>query len=77
MPPHNSILEFYGQFLGLHDRVSALTCTVMWDLVEKASSELHPMTALTEASAASDLAFNMREDQEELDEPQEPATDHV
>ena len=28
MPPHNSIYKFYGQFLGLHGRVSALTCTV-------------------------------------------------
>ena len=25
MPPHNSISEFYGQFLGLHGRVSAPT----------------------------------------------------
>ena len=28
MPPHNSILEFYLEFLGLHGGVSALTCTV-------------------------------------------------
>uniref|UniRef100_UPI00358EF1F0 myelin protein zero-like protein 3 isoform X3 n=1 Tax=Myxine glutinosa TaxID=7769 RepID=UPI00358EF1F0 len=28
MLPHNSILEFYGQFLGLHRRVSALPCTI-------------------------------------------------
>uniref|UniRef100_UPI00358E9D0B DCC-interacting protein 13-alpha isoform X3 n=1 Tax=Myxine glutinosa TaxID=7769 RepID=UPI00358E9D0B len=28
MSPHHSISEFYGQFLGLHGGVSALTCTV-------------------------------------------------
>ena len=28
MPPHNSISEFYGQFLGFHGGGSALTCTV-------------------------------------------------
>ena len=28
MPSHNSISEFHGQFLGLHGRVSTLTCTV-------------------------------------------------
>ena len=28
MPPHNSISEFYGQFLGLHGRVSAPIYTV-------------------------------------------------
>uniref|UniRef100_A0A8C4QJU4 Transcription factor 7 like 2 n=2 Tax=Eptatretus burgeri TaxID=7764 RepID=A0A8C4QJU4_EPTBU len=28
MPHHHSILEFYGQFLGLHGGVSALTCSV-------------------------------------------------
>ena len=28
IPPHNSISELYGQFLGIHGEVSALTCTV-------------------------------------------------
>ena len=28
VPPHNSISEFYGQFLGIHGGVSALTYTV-------------------------------------------------
>ena len=28
IPPHNSISEFYRQFLGVHGGVSALTCTV-------------------------------------------------
>ena len=35
MPTHNYISEFYGQFLGLHVRVSALTCTINCGTLEK------------------------------------------